>query len=149
MDYDYSILELTEPISLSGNSKARAACLPAATDTIFDQIYEKNFTVSGWGALSQGGSTSKVLHHVTVPWVSDEGLTTNADMFDFSGGKIIDLLPISSIECGSTVACRFYKYIYADKGTPSCVAFAFFRDTFMKSFPNITLLYLNIVSQHS
>jgi len=72
MDYDYSILELTEPISLSGNSKARAACLPAATDTIFDQIYEKNFTVSGWGALSQGGSTSKVLHHVTVPWVSDE-----------------------------------------------------------------------------
>ena len=88
MDYDYSILELTEPISLSGNSKARAACLPAATDTIFDQIYEKNFTVSGWGALSQGGSTSKVLHHVTVPWVSDEGLATNANAnMTFRGEK--------------------------------------------------------------
>ena len=112
MDYDYSILELTEPISLSGNSKARAACLPAATDTIFGEIYEKNFTVSGWGALSQGGSTSKVLHHVTVPWVSDEGLATNANanMIDFSGGKIIDLLPIFKIKFGSTVKCRFCKY---------------------------------------
>ena len=110
MDYDYSILELTEPISLSGNSKARAACLPAATDTIFDQIYEKNFTVSGWGALSQGGSTSKVLHHVTVPWVSDEGLATNANanIIDFSGEN---LLPIFNIKFGSTVTCRFYKYM--------------------------------------
>ena len=113
MDYDYSILELTEPISLSGNSKARAACLPAATDTIFGEIYEKNFTVSGWGALSQGGSTSKVLHHVTVPWVSDEGLATNANanIIDFSGEKsliccqslTLNLAPLSRV--ASTTLC--------------------------------------------
>ena len=59
MDYDFSILELEEPIPLSGTSKARAACLPEATDTSFDST--DSFVVSGWGALSSGGgSPSKI-----------------------------------------------------------------------------------------
>ena len=58
MDYDFSILELEEPIPLSETSKARAACLPEATDTSFDT---DSFVVSGWGALSSGGgSPSKI-----------------------------------------------------------------------------------------
>ena len=47
MDYDFSILELEEPIPLSGTSKARAACLPETTDTSFDST--DSFVVSGWG----------------------------------------------------------------------------------------------------
>ena len=34
-DYDFAILELKDTIALTGASKARAACLPEAGDTIF------------------------------------------------------------------------------------------------------------------
>merc|ERR1719268_333805 len=45
-DYDYAIIELIEPIKLTGDSKARAACLPdQKTDINFPQGTE--FVVSG------------------------------------------------------------------------------------------------------
>jgi len=68
--YDFSILELENPINLSSNSAARPACLPSSRDTDFN-IYTR-FVVSGWGRRSgKWGKLGQpnVLHHVTLPWV--------------------------------------------------------------------------------
>ena len=69
IDWDYALLELSDPIKLTGNSKARAACLPDPNDKDF--AAGTNFVVSGWGRLSSGGVSPSRLHHVTVPAVTD------------------------------------------------------------------------------
>jgi len=72
--YDFSILTLTTPINLGPESHSRAVCLPDAGDNTFTS--NDVFTVSGWGHLVSGcnqqNCTPDVLHHVEVPWVSDE-----------------------------------------------------------------------------
>ena len=45
--YDFSLIELEDPIWLDVDSRARAACLPSPEDNGFDE--ETRFVVSGWG----------------------------------------------------------------------------------------------------
>jgi len=67
--YDYSILELVEPIYFK--PEAKAVFLPKK-----GQEFNKDdkFLVSGWGALESQGHWwgSSKLMSVTVPWVSDQ-----------------------------------------------------------------------------
>ena len=69
-DYDYAIIEVIEPIKLTGHSKARAACLPDQTKDI-NFPHGTEFVVSGWGRLKYKGWTPAKLHHVTVHAISD------------------------------------------------------------------------------
>jgi len=78
-DYDYAIVELVEPLSLTGSSKARAACLPTSSDVQFAS--GTSFVVSGWGALSEGGNSPDVLHAVLVPHVSDAACNNYYDNY--------------------------------------------------------------------
>lgn len=66
--YDFSILELENPIDLSSKSNARPACLPSPSDTRFFKLGTK-FVVSGWGRLAGHLNGPASLHHVTLPWV--------------------------------------------------------------------------------
>ena len=82
-DYDFAIIELFEAIKLTGDSKARAACLPdPTTDINFGP--GTNFVISGWGRLQHdrkwimedGRWRLKIwepreLQHATVQAVSD------------------------------------------------------------------------------
>jgi len=68
-DWDYALIELSEPIQLTGDSKARAACLPDPNDKDFAE--GTKFVVSGWGDLESNGWGPRKLHHVTVPAVTD------------------------------------------------------------------------------
>ena len=65
--YDFSILELEDPIDLSSNSYARPACLPSSYDTDFNE--NTRFNVSGWGRLSGFSAGPRSLHSVELPWV--------------------------------------------------------------------------------
>jgi len=72
IDYDYALLELAKPIKLTGDSKARAACLPDPSDENF--AAGTKFVVSGWGRRGLDGNLNRPdgkLHHVTVPAVTD------------------------------------------------------------------------------
>jgi len=100
VDYDYSIFELEDLIVLTGNSKARAACLPGPEDTNFAP--GTNFVVSGWGASHEiFGLAPTVLHHVTVPWVSDTQCK-NA----YGNGITERMICAGDVENGGIDACQ-------------------------------------------
>ena len=68
--YDLALLELTEAIILTGDSRAKAACLPDPSDDYFSN--GTTFVVGGWDWQSAGGSTVPKYHHGTVPAVSEQ-----------------------------------------------------------------------------
>lgn len=106
--YDYSILELDNPIDLSSNSAARPACLPSSDDTGFNR--DTRFVVSGWGRRSgQWGSLGQpnVLHHVTLPWVpvtAAEGVGAGA-RFGTKKEQLNTMLCAGNMERGGISAC--------------------------------------------
>ena len=69
-DYDLALLELTEAIILTGDSRAKAACLPDPSDDYFSN--GTTFVVGGWDWQSAGGSTVPKYHHGTVSAKSDK-----------------------------------------------------------------------------
>jgi len=71
-EHDLAIVELKEPIQLTGNSKARAIPLARISDT---KKFHKGtkFGVSGWGDLLPGSHRgSETLQWVEVPWVAND-----------------------------------------------------------------------------
>ena len=89
------MLELMNPIKISGKSKAKAVSLPETTDINFSP--GTNFTVSGGGKLCERCNSPSKLQHVTVPFVSD-------------CGKAYDLTPsmlcAGNIEDGGIDSCQ-------------------------------------------
>jgi len=70
-DYDLALIELTEAIKLTADSRAKAACLPDPSDDYFSN--GTTFVVGGWDWQSAGGSTLSKYHHGTVPAISHKG----------------------------------------------------------------------------
>jgi len=69
--YDFAIIELEKPIDLSGNSKARAACLPEEQDDSWTEGTQ--FEISGWGDTHNyhGRVYPDKLRKATITWVPD------------------------------------------------------------------------------
>jgi len=67
-NFDFAIVTLRTPISFG--LRANAACLPTRSYS-GDFLVGKTLTVSGWGALSQGGGSPTVLHSVQKPGLSN------------------------------------------------------------------------------
>ena len=68
LNWDFAILHLNTPVQLG--TRANPVCLP---QTSMNDAFlgGKTLTVSGWGTLSQGGSTPNVLHSVDVPGMTN------------------------------------------------------------------------------
>ena len=78
MRYDFSILTLAQPVTLS--STVSPACLPAdRTKTYAGQLA----TVTGWGTLSSGGNQPATLQEVDVT------VQTNAQCAQAYGSQYI------------------------------------------------------------
>jgi trypsin len=79
-DYDVALLRLAIPVDLTTG----VAPVTLATQPQHATLYNKDtmLTVSGWGTISSGGSTSRYLRKVNVPVVS------NADCNTMYGGGI-------------------------------------------------------------
>merc|ERR1711962_1870796 len=99
---DFMLVELAEPIDLTGTSKARAACLPCASDIASYTAAGTNFVVSGWGALTQGGSSPSVLHSAIVPHISDS-VCNEADKY---GGRITSQMMCAGHLAGGIDSCQ-------------------------------------------
>ena len=81
---DFAILHLRTPVNIT--TRAAPACLPPST---FDDAFlgGKTLTVSGWGALTEGGGSPTVLHSVDVP-----GMTNAQCRNDYTSGIDISMI---------------------------------------------------------
>ena len=81
VNWDFAILHLNTPVQLG--ARAIPVCLP---QTSMNDAFlgGKTLTVSGWGKLTQGGSSPNVLHSVDVP-----GMTNNRCKTFFKNPNII------------------------------------------------------------
>ena len=68
-NFDFAIVKLNTPVEIGPH--AAPACLPTPK-LEGDFLSGKTMTVSGWGALSQGGDGPFVLHKVEVPGLTNE-----------------------------------------------------------------------------
>lgn len=92
MDYDVAVWTLST--STSGISFASLASATPATGT--------NLLVTGWGALSEGGSFPTTLRKVTVPVVS----TTNCNDANSYNGQITARMMCAGFDAGGKDSCQ-------------------------------------------
>merc|ERR1719412_3551049 len=79
LNNDWSILKLATPLEM--NSDVQAACLPSSAGYLSTSSTEERCFTSGWGTLSQGGSSTNNLMYVRVPAI------TNAQCNSAYGGS--------------------------------------------------------------
>jgi len=94
---DFAILHLRTPVQI--DTRAAPACLPPST---YDDAFlgGKTLTVSGWGALTEGGGSPSVLHSVDVPGM------TNAQCLNDYPGDIDGSMICAGRTSGGIDACQ-------------------------------------------
>ena len=107
--YDVALLKLASPVN-SGYVRAK---LP--TSEVLQAVAQPGdmLTVSGWGALSEGGSGPDVLHEVDVPVVSTAVCNSSAAY----GGQIDDTMICAGYQEGGKDSCQ------GDSGGPIVAAY--------------------------
>ena len=99
MDNDFAVACLCNPVEIGG--RAVPACLPDARSMGGDFLAGKTMTVSGWGALSSGGSHPNELHSVNVP-----GITNAKCSQAYSGGITTNMLCAGNVANGGVDSCQ-------------------------------------------
>jgi len=99
LDSDFSILHLDEPVQLG--ARAVPACLPQSSFS-GDYLDGKDLTVSGWGALSEGGGSPNVLHKVVVPGMTN----TFCNQRQIYGGQISSNMLCAGQTSGNIDSCQ-------------------------------------------
>ena len=92
VDYDIALLKLSRPVKFT--KYIRPACVPSSS---FKEKAGANAFVSGWGATSEGGSTSAILQ---VAKVSRTWQNMNMEAIAFApvfGLIFIAIIPIVSV----------------------------------------------------
>jgi len=99
LDSDFSILHLDQPVQLG--ARAVPACLPQSSFS-GDYLDGKDLTVSGWGALSEGGGSPNVLHKVVVPGMTN----TFCNQRQIYGGQISSNMLCAGQTSGNIDSCQ-------------------------------------------
>ena len=82
---DFSILHLKEPVQIG--TRAVPACLPLPSMG-GDFLAGKAMTVSGWGRLTEGGSSPTVLHSVNVPGITNTKCIQSYPMYTITSAML-------------------------------------------------------------
>merc|ERR1711981_82339 len=99
-NYDFSLLKMKKTINFSKYVHIRPICLP--TDTSKDYT-DFTATVSGWGTLSSGGSTSNKLREVEVKVLSNTVCKNN---YNYPASWITSQMLCANVEGGGKDACQ-------------------------------------------
>ena len=100
VDYDFSLLRLSDPVDFAMYPHIRPICLPA--DPSEDYIGFLAI-VAGWGATSQAGPTSNYLQSAEVNVLSNA--ECNGDEYAYAGA-ITDRMLCANVEGGGTDSCQ-------------------------------------------
>jgi len=88
VNYDYSVLTLCSPLTLTKGSPVFPVCLPEAGD---GAIFEgKESVVTGWGTTSSGGQTSQYLQEVTLTTMTNTQCCTGN--YQYGCSQITDVM---------------------------------------------------------
>ncbi|CAL8117606.1 unnamed protein product [Orchesella dallaii] len=99
IDNDIALLRLAKPVQLGGTNIP--VCLPASNQNDFTG---ETATVAGWGATSQGGSTSSNLRRVMVPILSNT--VCNGGKSRYSGKITQNMMCAGLFETGGKDSCQ-------------------------------------------
>jgi len=99
-DYDLSLLKMKSAINFEDYPHIRPICLPSDTSEDYAGF---TATVTGWGTLSSGGSTSDQLREVDV-----NVLTNNecVDDYKYGSSQITDRMLCANVAGGGKDACQ-------------------------------------------
>jgi trypsin len=93
---DIALLHLESDFDLSG-MYVKAVALPPP----MFQAYPGNIIVSGWGALTQGGSLADILQFVALPTVSDETCQSN-----YPQETVLESMLCAGLDAGGKDSCQ-------------------------------------------
>lgn len=112
-DSDIALLELREPLDFRASGVA--AIEPVADDPTGDQLTAPGTpaTITGWGAVAEGGEDSAVLQEATVPIVSDADAHAAFSPYDIPFTD--NMLAAGNLAEGGVDACQ------GDSGGPLIV----------------------------
>ena len=99
-DIDFSLLKMKKTIDFSKYSHIRPICLP--TDASQDYT-DFTATVSGWGTLSSGGSSSKKLREVDVKVLSNSDCKNS---YSYPSSWITSQMLCANVDGGGKDACQ-------------------------------------------
>lgn len=119
-NFDFAIVTLETPISFG--ARANAACLPTRSWT-GDFLVGKMLTVSGWGAISQGGGSPTVLHSVKVPGLSNSRCNM-IEHVNYKNRITSQMLCAGNVNDGGIDSCQGDSggpLTYSDNGGPTTV----------------------------
>merc|ERR1712013_293159 len=100
VDYDFSLLRLSDPVDFALYPHIRPICLPVDPSEDYEGFLA---TVAGWGATSQGGPTSNYLQSAEVNVLSND--ECNGDEYAYAGA-ITDRMLCANVEGGGTDSCQ-------------------------------------------
>ena len=99
-DNDISVLTLAEKVEFSNT--VVPACLP---DPTYHDYIGEFLTVSGWGAVAQGGQTSDTLQAVDVPYITNS--ICSGDKTEYRPSEITEnMMCAGNITHGSIDSCQ-------------------------------------------
>merc|ERR1712013_755675 len=109
-DIDFSLLKMKKTIDFSKYSHIRPICLPADASQDYTDF---TATVSGWGTLSSGGSSSKKLREVDVKVLSNSDCKNS---YSYPSSWITSQMLCANVDGGGKDACQ------GDSGGPLVTA---------------------------
>merc|ERR1711942_335656 len=109
-DIDFSLLKMKKTIDFSKYSHIRPICLPADASQDYTDFIA---TVSGWGTLSSGGSSSKKLREVDVKVLSNSDCKNS---YSYPSSWITSQMLCANVDGGGKDACQ------GDSGGPLVTA---------------------------
>merc|ERR1712013_430414 len=109
-DIDFSLLKMKKTIDFSKYSHIRPICLPADASQDYTDF---TATVSGWGTLSSGGSSSKKLREVDVKVLSN---SDRKNSYSYPSSWITSQMLCANVDGGGKDACQ------GDSGGPLVTA---------------------------
>ena len=98
--FDFAILKLINPVLI--DYRAVPVCLPP-TSWGKEFLVGKKLTISGWGSISEAGSSSNVLQSTNVPGISNSECK---NLYENRIPIIDQMICAGDVEKGGADACR-------------------------------------------
>ena len=99
-NFDISLVKLSTKIDFAQYKNIRPICLPEDDSKDYVGTYA---TVTGWGAVEEGGEKSSVLREVDVMVLSEESCRND---YKYKPSEITDEMVCATVEGGGQDSCR-------------------------------------------